>query len=137
MRLRRIKPGIRKCRPRRPDEIGARGRIVSKKLLDHIDVAAPFLALIGNEKRLAILVLLVEGEMTVGVLAEKVSLSQSALSQHLAKLRSLELVETRRERQMIYYSCRSQAVRELLRTLDGIFSWPQPVPGRISEPALA
>ena len=43
--------------------------------------------------------------MSVGAIAKKVSLSQSALSQHLAKLRSLNLVETRRDRQMIYYSC--------------------------------
>ena len=46
--------------------------------------------------------------MSVGAIAEKVSLSQSALSQHLAKLRSLNLVETRRDRQMIYYSCKSE-----------------------------
>ena len=104
--------------------------MVSKSFIDQIDEAAQFLALIGNEKRLAILVLLVESEMTVGCLAEKVSLSQSALSQHLAKLRSLDLVETRRERQMIFYSCRSEAVRELLRSLDSIFSRPQPCPRR-------
>lgn len=111
--------------------------MVSKSFLDQIDSAAQFLALIGNEKRLAILVLLVEGEMTVGVLADKVSLSQSALSQHLAKLRSLDLVETRRERQMIYYSCRSDAVRELLRSLDSIFSRSKPCARRGEEGAQA
>jgi ArsR family transcriptional regulator, virulence genes transcriptional regulator len=95
--------------------------MVSKKLLDNADEAAEFLTLISNEKRLAILALLLHGEMTVGTIADKVSLSQSALSQHLAKLRSLDLVETRRDRQMIYYSCNSDAVRQVLRTLDGIF----------------
>lgn len=95
--------------------------MVSKKLLDNADEAAEFLNLISNEKRLAILALLLRGEMTVGNIADKVSLSQSALSQHLAKLRSLDLVETRRDRQMIYYSCNSEAVRQVLRTLDGIF----------------
>ena len=75
----------------------------------------------GNEKRLLIMSYLTEGEMSVGAIAEKVTLSQSALSQHLAKLRGLDLVETRRDRQMIYYSCKSEAVRELLRMLDGIF----------------
>jgi ArsR family transcriptional regulator, virulence genes transcriptional regulator len=59
--------------------------------------------------------------MSVGAIAEKVLLSQSALSQHLAKLRALDLVETRRDRQMIYYSCKSDAVRELLKMLDRIF----------------
>lgn len=96
--------------------------MISKNLLDRAGSAAEFLALIGNEKRLSILVLLLEEEMTVGALAEKVSLSQSALSQHLAKLRSLDLVETRRERQMIYYSCNSDSVRQLLAVLDKIFS---------------
>jgi DNA-binding transcriptional ArsR family regulator len=59
--------------------------------------------------------------MTVGAIAEKVALSQSALSQHLAKLRSLNLVNTRRERQMIYYSCTSEAVLKVLLTLDAIY----------------
>ena len=95
--------------------------MVSKKLLDNAGDAAEFLTLISNEKRLAILALLLHGEMTVGSIADKVSLSQSALSQHLAKLRSLDLVETRRDRQMIYYSCNSDAVKQVLRTLDGIF----------------
>jgi DNA-binding transcriptional ArsR family regulator len=95
--------------------------VVSKKLLDNADAAAEFLTLISNEKRLAILAILLHGEMTVGTIADKVALSQSALSQHLAKLRSLALVETRRDRQMIYYSCNSDAVRKLMRTLDGIF----------------
>lgn len=95
--------------------------MVSKKLLDNADAAAEFLTLISNEKRLAILALLLHGEMTVGSIADRISLSQSALSQHLAKLRGLDLVETRRDRQMIYYSCNSDAVRKLLHTLDGIF----------------
>ncbi|RWD38937.1 helix-turn-helix transcriptional regulator [Mesorhizobium sp.] len=95
--------------------------MVSKKLIANAESAAAFLTLMGNEKRLLIMNYLVDGEMSVGAIAEKVLLSQSALSQHLAKLRALDLVETRRDRQMIYYSCKSDAVRELLSTLDGIF----------------
>ncbi|CAH2404482.1 MULTISPECIES: ArsR/SmtB family transcription factor [Mesorhizobium] len=95
--------------------------MVSKKLIANTESAASFLTLMGNEKRLLIMIYLADGEMSVGAIAEKVLLSQSALSQHLAKLRALDLVETRRDRQMIYYSCKSDAVRELLNTLDGIF----------------
>ncbi|MCX7303800.1 MAG: metalloregulator ArsR/SmtB family transcription factor [Hyphomicrobiales bacterium] len=95
--------------------------MVSKKLLENAGAAAEFLTLISNEKRLAILALLLGDELSVGTIANKVALSQSALSQHLAKLRSLDLVETRRDRQTIYYSCNSDAVRQVLRTLDGIF----------------
>jgi DNA-binding transcriptional ArsR family regulator len=95
--------------------------MISDKLIANAEAAAAFLTLMGNEKRLLIVSYLIDGEMSVGAIAEKIKLSQSALSQHLAKLRALDLVETRRDRQMIYYSCRSDAVRELLRTLEGIF----------------
>ena len=96
--------------------------MISKNLLIKADDAAEFLMLLGNAKRLAIMAYLLEGEMTVGSIAKKVALSQSALSQHLAKLRSLDLVDTRRDRQMIYYSCRSDAVQRLFLTLGDIFA---------------
>lgn len=95
--------------------------MISKELIRNADKAAEFLTLLGNSKRLAIMSHLLESELSVGAIAEKVSLSQSALSQHLAKLRSLQLVETRRDRQMIYYSCKSVEVRRLFLTLDDIF----------------
>ena len=97
------------------------GSMVSTKLIANAGSAAEFLMLMGNEKRLLIMSYLIDGEMSVGAIAEKVMLSQSALSQHLAKLRALDLVDTRRDRQMIYYSCKSDAVHELLGMLDGIF----------------
>src|SRR3954467_2198926 len=95
--------------------------MVSSKLIANAGSAAEFLMLMGNEKRLLIMSYLIDGELSVGAIAEKVTLSQSALSQHLAKLRALDLVETRRDRQMIYYSCKSESARRLLRTLEGIF----------------
>lgn len=79
--------------------------------------AAELLAAIGNAKRLSILDHLLDNEMTVTAIAKEVDLSQSALSQHLARLRHFGLVQTRRERQMIFYSCKSQAVRSLIDTL--------------------
>lgn len=95
--------------------------MISKQLTDKTAEAAQLLTVLGNEKRLLILSRLIDREMSVGAIAEEVSLSQSALSQHLAKLRGIGLVETRRDRQMIYYSCKSDAVRLLLATLDTIF----------------
>ena len=92
-----------------------------KKLTANAEAAASLLTLMGNEKRLLIMSHLLDTEMSVGAIAEKVSLSQSALSQHLARLRNEELVETRRDRQMIYYTCKSEAVRKPLGTLEGIF----------------
>lgn len=99
-----------------------RGEImVSKQLVDNSDMVAEFLSAIGNGKRFAIMCHLLGGELAVGEIAERVDLSQSALSQHLAKLRSLGLVETRRERQMIFYSCSSDKVRDIMLTLDTLF----------------
>jgi len=99
--------------------------MVSRTLFDRANEAARFLAALGNGKRLAILCLLVNGELSVGSIAEKVQLSQSALSQHLAKLRGEELVVTRRVGQTIFYSCRSEQVGEMLATLDGLFGEPE------------
>ena len=88
-----------------------------EKLEENADQAAAILSLLANGKRLTIVGHLIKEEMSVGTIARKVALSQSALSQHLAKLRSLNLVETRRERQTIYYSCKSESVRNLIGTL--------------------
>lgn len=79
--------------------------------------AAELLAAVGNAKRLAILDHLLDNELTVTAIAKEVDLSQSALSQHLARLRHFGLVETRRDRQMIYYTCKSPEVRSLIETL--------------------
>lgn len=96
-------------------------KMLSNRLKKNAEPAAELLSTLGNGKRLMILGHLLEDELSVGELAEKVALSQSALSQHLARLRDLDLVETRRDRQRIFYSCRSSAVRSLLKTLDTIY----------------
>jgi DNA-binding transcriptional ArsR family regulator len=103
--------------------------MVTKKLTANAESAAAFLAVMGNEKRLLIMNYLAEGELSVGVLADKVELSQSALSQHLAKLRRFGLVDTRRDRQNVYYSCKSSAARELLSLLDGLLATEKPLAG--------
>jgi DNA-binding transcriptional ArsR family regulator len=108
--------------------------MISGVLLEKADEVARFLAILGNGKRLAILCLLVNGEMSVGAIAEKVQLSQSALSQHLAKLRGEALVATRRDRQTIFYSCSSEQVKVVLDTLDGLFGEPgDGKPGRARQ----
>ncbi|MGL4094338.1 ArsR/SmtB family transcription factor [Agrobacterium cavarae] len=82
---------------------------------------ARLLANLSNEARLELLTIIVERETSVGDLARQLNLSQSALSQHLAKLRAAELVETRRNAQTIYYRCANDGVQEILRTLREIF----------------
>lgn len=85
--------------------------------------AANLLAMLGNEKRLAILCSILDNEMSVGALADRVELSQSALSQHLAKLRKARLVETRRDRQTIFYACRSEKVRTIMQALQDLYAF--------------
>ena len=72
-------------------------------LQDRADHVAGRLALVANAKRLLILCELVQGERSVSALQAAVGLSQSALSQHLAKLREAAMVDTRRESQTIFY----------------------------------
>ena len=76
----------------------------------------------SNPGRLEVLILVAEGEKRVGELAEAVGLSQSALSQHLSRLRRAGLVRTRREGQSIHYRCASDAVVTVLAALAGIFN---------------
>ncbi|MCP8894037.1 metalloregulator ArsR/SmtB family transcription factor [Shinella daejeonensis] len=85
------------------------------------EVAAEFLSAMANPKRLLILRILVTGEIAVGALAARVGLSQSALSQHLSKLRAQNLVTTRRDAQTIYYSSKSDAVLTVLDALNRIY----------------
>jgi len=87
-------------------------------------LASELLAALANDKRLMILCHLVHGETKVFELAALVGLSQSALSQHLAKLRALGLVATRREGQWIYYRIASPQARRVLETLYDIYCNP-------------
>jgi len=75
-----------------------------QELQNKIEPAAAVLKAMANPQRLKMLCLLAEREMSVGQLEDLVGLSQSALSQHLAKLRQDRLVRTRRDRQTIYYA---------------------------------
>lgn len=84
-----------------------------------------FLSAMANEQRLRVLDILTRGEMPVGALADMIGLSQSALSQHLAKLRSAHMVKTRRDAQTVYYTVNSESVRKVLALLEEIFDAPE------------
>jgi DNA-binding transcriptional ArsR family regulator len=87
--------------------------------------AATLLRSLANERRLMILCQLVDGEMSVGALQERIGLSQSALSQHLALLREEGVVATRRERQSIFYRIADPAALRVLETLAELFCPPE------------
>jgi ArsR family transcriptional regulator len=83
--------------------------------------AAAMLKMLSHEARLTVLCDLVDGERSAGALVESSGLSQSALSQHLAKLREEGLVDTRRDGQAIYYRLADNDVAKLIETLHGIY----------------
>ncbi|MFZ1921564.1 MAG: metalloregulator ArsR/SmtB family transcription factor [Xanthobacteraceae bacterium] len=86
------------------------------------ETAARMLKLLGNENRLLILCsLIMHGEMKVGDLVKAVGLSQSALSQHLALMRTDGLVAFRRESQTLYYRVSDPRAARIIKLLKDIY----------------
>ncbi len=86
------------------------------------DEAAAFLRTLASGPRLLVLChLSVAGELSVGALVERVGLSQSALSQHLAKLREQGLVDYRRSAQTLFYRIADDRAAKLLVVLHQMF----------------
>lgn len=95
--------------------------------------ASRLLKMMGNESRLLVLCFLAEeGELSVGDLAQRVGLSQSALSQHLGKLREDDLVATRKEAQSVFYRVRDPNAQHVLELLHDIFC---PELGQSAQPS--
>lgn len=82
--------------------------------------ASNLLKAMSNEHRLLVLCLLQQGERSVSELEKLVGLSQSALSQHLARLRRDALVKTRRSAQTIYYSLSGTDALTVIEALQGM-----------------
>jgi len=76
---------------------------------------------LANESRLMIVCVLSEGELSVGQLNQRIKLSQSALSQHLAVLREQGLVQTRRESQTIYYRLADTTAMDIVELLHATY----------------
>lgn len=114
-------------------------------LLSNARRASTLLKAMSNERRLLILCYLAEGEKSVGELEDLVDLSQSALSQHLARLRRDKLVRTRRSAQNIYYSLNGHEAQTVMATLHSLYCAPSarnqdeaaPTESTAEEPAPA
>lgn len=91
------------------------------ELEESAQAAARLLKLLASEQRLLILCKLIEQECSVGELSEHIRLTQSATSQHLAKMRAEGLVDTRRDAQTIYYSLKDPAAIRVIQTLCEIY----------------
>lgn len=113
----------------RPVKSGRRkGRVPPDpaEMAEHADEAAALLKALAHPARLLVLCRLVEGETSVSELQPLVGLSMSALSQHLAVLREMELVGTRRESQTIYYSLAEGPAMSVLDALYAAYCASKP-----------
>jgi DNA-binding transcriptional ArsR family regulator len=88
---------------------------------NNADAAAGLLKSLANSSRLMVLCALVSREHTVGELEQLTGLSQSAISQHMARLREAGIVSTRRDAQRIFYSLDNAEVRAVLETLHSVY----------------
>ncbi len=103
----------------RPQERATAAKLTraAREMQPHAVKAAALLKALANEQRLMILCHLVAGPLSVGQLNDRVTLSQSALSQHLAVMRSCGIVTTRREAQTVWYALAPGIVVRLLALL--------------------
>ncbi len=91
------------------------------QLQEHAAQAAALLKQLANPVRLLILCQLLSGDKSVGEMTSRIDISQSALSQHLAKMRGAGLIEPQKKGQMVYYRIADMRVHALLSTLYLIF----------------
>jgi len=89
----------------------------AREMQTHATQAAELLKALANEQRLMILCQLMQGPLAVGEINERIPLSQSALSQHLAVLREAKIVDTTREAQSVRYSLPPGVVTRLIGIL--------------------
>ena len=94
------------------------------ELQSKASAAEAMLKAVANRNRLVILCELLKGERSVSALQSAIGLSQSALSQHLARLREDKLVATRRVSQTIYYSLSSKPIERLIGLLYELYCAP-------------
>ncbi|MEQ1647008.1 MAG: metalloregulator ArsR/SmtB family transcription factor [Hyphomicrobiaceae bacterium] len=95
------------------------------ELVTNAEAAEQFLKALANKHRLLVLCALHDAERSVGELQARVDLSQSALSQHLARLREDGLVVTRRSSQTIYYALADESVTKMIALLHELFCVPK------------
>lgn len=92
-----------------------------KELQDNSLEAERYLKVLANKNRLMILCTLMESELSVGELNQTIPLSQSALSQHLGRMRELGFVSARKAGQVVFYRVSDDKVRQLLAAFYEVF----------------
>lgn len=106
-------------------------------LRDSARQASDLLKALSNEHRLLVLCHLSQREMSVGEIQRAIGLGQSALSQHLARLRQDQLVKTRRVAQTIFYSLNGEEARSIIGVLYELYCAPERQSAWATEPTLS
>lgn len=88
---------------------------------DAANDASEFLRALSNHHRLLILCQLIDGEKSVGQLAEFLGVRDSTTSQHLALLRRDRIITGRRDGQTVWYRISSQPARDIVQVLYGVY----------------
>lgn len=96
-----------------------------------------FFLTLSDGTRLRLLALMARGEVSVGYLSEKLQTSQPKISRHLAYLRSVGLVETRREGKWIYYRIARSTSPFAARSLDAALDWVAGLSGEMAPQSSA
>ena len=104
-----------------PDSATVSAPVSAEAMAGAAQRAARLMRLLGHDARLMVLCHLVDGEVTVGALTARLGLSQSALSQHLARLRAEGLVAARREGAHMHYRLASDEAGRLIGALHAIY----------------
>lgn len=94
------------------------------EMKQNADAASAFLKNLANPNRLMILCLLAQGEMCVTDILSHLDISQTALSQHLARLRTEGIIDYRREHRTLYYFVKNQNVASIISALYDIYCAP-------------
>ena len=101
-----------------------KGEFDLEQMSDAADKASALMRTLGHKGRLLILCQLAGGEKSVGELSDSLSIPQSPLSQHLARMRKEGLVKTRREAQTIFYSLKADDAGKIIECLYGLYCAP-------------
>lgn len=96
-------------------------RIDPRRMAAAAQKASDLMKTLGHKDRLMVLCHLSSGEKSVGELARLLEIPQSPLSQHLARMRKEDLVQTRREAQTIYYSIASEEAEQFVCLMHDIY----------------
>lgn len=98
-----------------------KGKNISNNFIQAAEKSAEFLRTLANPNRLIILNQLLKGESCVGDLEKVLSISQSALSQHLSRMRSEGMLSKRRESQQIFYAISDKRVEKFINLVNEYF----------------